>query len=111
MADTIEALRKKLEEYEKRMGIGENDPAKEGYVVLVNILNQQNAYLKKFKIDSFISSEEKGDQLAYKNSKDLWENLPKMIESISTLKIILKMEGEEKKVERTPVSATSLEEE
>jgi len=63
------------------------------------------------KIKSLISSEEKGDQLAYKNSKDLWENLPKMIESINTLKIVLKMEGEEKKSQRTPVSATSLEEE
>lgn len=99
------------EEYEKRMGIGEHDPAKEGYLVLVGILNQQNAYLKNFKISTFIASEEKGDQLAYKNSKDLWENLSKMIESINTLKIILKMEGEEQKNLRTPISATSLEEE
>ena len=99
------------EEYEKRMGIGEHDPAKEGYLVLVGILNQQNAYLKDFKIKSLIASEEKGDQLAYKNSKDLWENLPKMIESTNTLKIILKMEGEDKKNVRIPISATSLEEE
>ena len=96
------------EEYEKRMGIGGNDPAKEGYLVLVGILNQQNAYLKNFKIGSFISSEEKGDQLAYKNSKDLWENLPKMIESVSNLKIALKMEGEDKKSTYKPISAKEI---
>lgn len=98
----------KLSEYEKRMGIGQDDPAKEGYLVLVSILNQQNGYLKKFKIESFIASEEKGDQLAYKNAKDLWENLPKMIESVSNLKIALKMEGEEKKNYERPLSAKDI---
>ena len=97
MAETTEQLQQKIEEYERRMGIGEEDPAKEGYLVLVGILNQQNEYLKDFKVKSFIASEEKGDQLAYKNSKDLWENLPKMIESVNILKVALKMEGEEKK--------------
>ena len=95
--ETVELLKQKIQEYENRMGIGEEDPAKEGYLVLVGILNQQNAYLKDFKVKTFIASEEKGDQLAYKNSKDLWENLPKMIESVSALKVALKMEGEEKK--------------
>ena len=95
--ESLEQLKQKIQEYENRMGIGEEDPAKEGYLVLVGILNQQNAYLKNFKVSTYIASEEKGDQLAYKNSKDLWENLPKMIESVSALKVALKMEGEEKK--------------
>jgi hypothetical protein len=42
---------------------------------------------------------------AYKNAKDLWENLPKMIENVSSLKIALKMEGEEKKTQDRPFSA------
>jgi hypothetical protein len=109
--ESIEELKRKLAEYEKRMGIGESDPAKEGYLVLVNILNQQNAYLKNFKISSFIASEEKADQLAYKNSKELWEKLSDMIEDINRLKIILKMEGEEKKNSFKPISATSLDDE
>lgn len=104
----MEELQKKIAEYEKRMGIGNNDPAKEGYLVLVNILQQQNEYLSEFKIKSKIASEEKGDQLAYKNSKDLWENLSKMIESVTNLKIALKMEGEENKSIYKPISAKEI---
>lgn len=92
-------------EYEKRIGIGQYDPAKEGYLVLVNILQQQNEYLKEFKIKSKIASEEKGDVIAYKNAKDLWENLPSMIQNVNTLKIALKMEGEEEKKSKMPFSA------
>ncbi len=95
-------------EYEKRMGIGESDPAKEGYLVLVNILNQQNEFLKEFKIKSKISSDEKGDIIAYKNAKDLWENLPQMITNVGNLKISLKMEGEVKKNTYTPISAKEI---
>lgn len=100
--------KKKCEEYEKRMGIGDNDPAKEGYLVLVNILTQQNEFLNEFKIKSKISSDDKSDIISYKNAKDLWENLPKMIESVSNLKIALKMEGEEKKSIFTPISAKEI---
>ena len=98
----------KCEEYEKRMGIGGYDPSKEGYLVLVNILTQQNQYLSEFKIKSKIASDDKADMTAYKNAKDLWENLPKMIESVSNLKIALKMEGEEKKSFYSPISAKEI---
>lgn len=108
MADTVESLKAKVKEYESRMGIGESDPAKEGYLVLVGILIQQNEYLKTFKITSKIASDEKADIMAYKNAKDLWENLPKMIESVSNLKIALKMEGEAKKSVYTPISAKEI---
>jgi hypothetical protein len=100
--------KEKILEYERRMGIGENDPAKDGYLVLVGILNQQNEYLKNFKISSKIASDEKADMTAYKNAKDLWENLPKMIESVSTLRITLKMDGEEKKSYYKPISAKEI---
>src|SRR6185437_7753362 len=101
--ESVQDLQKKIEDYEKRMGIGLHDPAKEGYLVLVNILTQQNEYLQEFKIKSKIASDEKADTIAYKNAKDLWENLPKMIESVTNLKIALKMEGEEKKKYYTPI--------
>lgn len=100
--------KKLCEEYERRMGIGQNDPAKDGYLVLVNILNQQNEYLKDFKIKSKIASDEKTDVLAYKNAKDLWENLPVMIKSVSTLRIELKMDGEEKKTVYKPISSRTI---
>lgn len=100
--------KEKIAEYERRMGIGEDDPAKDGYLVLVGILNQQNEYLRSFKISSKIASDEKADMTAYKNAKDLWENLPKMIESVSTLRITLKMDGEEKKNSIKPISAKEI---
>ena len=68
----IDELRKKILEYEKRMGIGEYDPAKEAYLVLVDILRQQTEFLKEFKLKSKISSDEKADTITYKNAKDLW---------------------------------------
>lgn len=106
--ESIEELKKKIVEYEKRMGIGQHDPAKEGYLVLVKILNQQNDYLHNFNIKTKISSEEKAEMAEYKNAKDLWENLPKMIQSVSTLRIELKMDGEEKKSTYTPTSSKSI---
>ena len=106
--EDIEVLKKKVAEYEKRMGIGEFDPAKDGYLVLIEILRQQNTYLGKFKIESFISSEDKGNIAAYKNAKDLWENLPDMIKKVNTLKFELKIEGEEKKSVYSPISAKEI---
>lgn len=100
--------KKKCEEYERRMGIGINDPAKDGYLVLVKILRQQNEYLGDFLIKSKIASEDKADVAAYKNAKDLWENLPKMIQNVSTLRIELKMDGEEKKNTYKPISPSSV---
>lgn len=108
MAETVQSLQAKVDEYEKRMGIGESDPAKDGYLVLVSILRQQNEFLGEFKLKSKISSEEKADAVMYKNAKDLWEGLPKMIESVSNLKIALKMEGEEKKTVYKPISAKEI---
>lgn len=100
--------KKRCEEYEKRMGIGSSDPAKAGYLVLVEILRQQNEYLNDFKIKSKIASDDKADIVAYKNAKDLWENLPKMIQSVSTLRLELKMDGEEKKNYYSPITAKEI---
>lgn len=98
----------KIQEYESRMGIGDNDPARQGYLVLVKLLKQQNEYLGSFSIKVKISSEEKADMVEYKNAKDLWEKLPDMIESVTRLKYALKMEGEEKKNNRIPLSAKEI---
>jgi hypothetical protein len=108
MAD-IETLQARLLEYEKRMGIGEHDPAKEGYLVLVNILKQQNEYLKDIKIKELLTKEDKSKAVSvYERSKALWEGLPKMIESVSNLKVALKMEGENKKDIYKPISAKEI---
>lgn len=108
--EDIEALKKKVAEYEKRMGIGAYDPAKEGYLVLVGILNQQNDYLKNINIKTMIITDESGakSKNEYERAKGLWEGLSKMIENVGNLKIALKMEGEEKKTVYTPISAKEI---
>jgi len=106
--ESVQDLQKKIEDYEKRMGIGLHDPAKEGYLVLVNILTQQNEFLKEFKIKSKIASDEKADVISYKNAKDLWENLPVMIKNVSALRIELKIEGEATKNIYKPISAKEI---
>lgn len=106
--DTIDNLKAKLAEYEKRMGIGADDPARKAYLVLVKILRQQTEFLDGFSIKAKISSEEKSDATAYKNAKDLWEYLPKMISSVSTLRMELKMDGENIINTEGPISPQSI---
>lgn len=106
--EEIEKLRVKIAEYEKRMGIGNSDPAKDGYLVMVNILVQQNEYLKTVKIKDMITSEEKGKSNEYERAKALWEKLPTMIHSVSELRIELKMDGEENKNYYSPISAKEI---
>ena len=107
MSEEID-YKKRCEEYEQRMGIGGNDPARDGYMVLVGILKQQNNYLKDFKIKDLISSDDKAKSVEYKNAKDLWENLATMISKVSVLKAELKIEGEEKKETIIPISPKSI---
>lgn len=101
--------KKKCEEYEKRMGIGQDDPAKEGYLVLVKILRQQNDYLKDINVKDMVTKEDKTKATAeYERAKGLWEYLPKMIQNVSTLRIELKMDGEEQKAAYKPISPSSV---
>ena len=108
MEESIESLKKKVTEYENRMGIGQDDPAKDGYLVLVKILRQQNEYLQDFTIKSIITSDDAAKKSEYKNAKDLWEALPSMIKNVSTLKMELKIEGEENKTAFKPISAKEI---
>jgi hypothetical protein len=107
MAEPID-YKKRCEEYERRMGIGERNPSKDSYLVLVEIQRQQNEYLKTVKIKNMIGTEEKGKASEYERAKALWEKLPSFADSVDDLKIKLKMDGEEKKETYKPVSARSI---
>lgn len=104
---TIEELQAKVAEYERRMGIGTDDPTKEGYLVLVGILRQQNTFLKEFKIKDEVAKTTKEDA-TYGRAEAMWKGLPDMIEKVSNLKVALKMEGEEKKTTVRPLSASDI---
>lgn len=103
MSEPID-YKKRCEEYEKRMGIGYDDPAKEGYLVLVSILRQQNDYLKNINVKTLITDETKGKTAEFERAKSLWEKLPSIIENVSNLRVGLKMDGEEKRKEYRPIS-------
>lgn len=100
--------KKLCEEYEKRMGIGNNDPAREGYLVLVEQLRQRSEFLNGFKIKDKIGNAAKDDPV-YARAMDLIDNLPKMISSVNALKFELKMEGEQRKEDIIkPISPQSI---
>lgn len=104
----VDKLKATILEYEKRMGIGSSDPAKEGYFVLVDILGQQIEYLKTFKIKDKILATDKDKAGEYKNAKDLWEGLRNMIQSVNSLKTELKIEGEKQQETYIPISAKKI---
>ena len=82
MSEPID-YKKKCEEYEKRMGIGLNDPAKDGYLVLVNILRQQNEYLGEFSF-SLKMAVSKAESEKSENLKEKSENLLDAFKEISS---------------------------
>jgi hypothetical protein len=84
-----------LELLKEKLSLFENDAAKGGFYTLNRIVNQQIEFLNEFKIKSKISSDDKADMVEYKNAKELWENLPKMISSLNQLRIEMRIDGEE----------------
>lgn len=100
--------KKLCEEYEKKLGIGINDPTKEGYIVLVELLRQQNKYLKNINIGTLITDEAKGKTAEFERAKALWEKLPAMIENVSNLKYSLKIDEEKKVATEAPISPQSI---
>lgn len=90
-----EQLKKRIQELERRMGLGEHDPSKEAYLVLVDLLRQQSDYLKTFKISEKIASLAKEDAV-YPRANEMWEKLPNMIRAVANLRIELKMDEDDK---------------
>jgi len=87
----IEELKKELAHYKKVMGVGDYDPATNGYMVLVEQLRQRNEFLKEFKIKDKIGNAVKDDPV-YARAMDLIDGLPKMVSSVNNLKLELKIE-------------------
>jgi hypothetical protein len=84
-----------IQELVEKLSLFENDAAKRGFYTLNRIVNQQIEFLNSFNIKTKISSDEKSDAVMYKNAKELWENLPKMISALNQLRIEMKIDGED----------------
>jgi hypothetical protein len=94
--DEVQKLRQQVAEYEKMLGVGEYDPVKDAFKVLIKMLNQQINYLENFSITSHIGNSDK-DSPQYKRSMDMIDGLPKMIASVNELRATLKLTPEEMK--------------
>jgi hypothetical protein len=108
MAETIQDIKKQNELLLKKLDYYEKDAAFGGFFTLNRIVNQQREYLNKFSIAGYIASEDKVEQLAYKNAKDLWENLPDMITQLNRLRIDLKLDGNENEEKIIPMSPENM---
>lgn len=86
--------KKKCEHYEKLLGVGEYDPVKSAFIVLVKMLNQQSSFLNEFNIKSHIESSDK-DSPKYKRAIDMIDGLPKMITAVNDLRATLKLTKED----------------
>ncbi len=84
-----------VEDLKKRLSLFENDASKRGFYTLNRIVNQQVEFLNTFSITTKISSDDKSDMVMYKNAKELWENLPKMISSLNQLRSEMKIDGDD----------------
>lgn len=100
--------KKLYEELQKKLGVGESDPTKDGYLVLVQLLTQQNEYLKAVNIKTLITDEAKGKTAEFERAKALWEKLPTMIENVTNLKYSLKIEDEKRVDTQQPISPQSI---
>ena len=94
MAQSVQDLQKRISEYENILGIGDNDPMKNAFIIYVKILNQQTEYLKDFQIKDVITKTDK-DSPEYKRAMDMVDGLPKMIASVNDLRSLLKLSKEE----------------
>ena len=86
--------KKLCEQYEQILGIGEYDPVKNSFFVLIKMLNQQTKFLDSFDILEHIGNADK-DSPKYKRAMDMMDGLPKMIGSVNELRATLKLSKED----------------
>lgn len=101
--------KKRCDEYEKILGLGEQNPAIEAYKVLNKLMRDQTEYLRNIVLKELITAEDGAKKVEYQNAKGLWEGLPKMVTSLEGLKLELKIsEPTELKEITRPVSPQSI---
>ncbi len=89
--DYISSLKKELEFYRNKFGIGEKNVSIGGYLAYVNIVRQQVDYTKDFDIKANIEGK-KSENAMYERTEAIWKSLPSMISSMNSLRIELGIE-------------------
>jgi hypothetical protein len=97
-----------IEELKKELLLFKQDPQKRGYFSLVRIVNQQIDFLNGFSIKEKIGGKPSEDG-TFARTKDMWENLPKMISSLLDLRAVLKINSDDEKEDaRKPTTPESM---
>jgi hypothetical protein len=94
MPDEIKELQKKVDALEQQLRLYENDSIYRGYYVLNKVVNEQIDILKSMNLASEIGLNPKEDK-KYDRIKAIWEGLKGMITDLNTLKVDLKITGDE----------------
>lgn len=77
--------KEKIEEYEKILGIGDNDLAKKAFISFCRVVGLQAKRLDKFNLESEIGQNAKEDKV-YDRTMDMVIKMPKMISDINSLR-------------------------
>lgn len=103
--EAIESLQQRLEKLEAENRLLRTDAATRGFWSLNNIINQQIDHLNGFTLSREIDKDPK-ESPRFARSKDMWENLPKLITALNTLRVEMKIDGdkEDKKENIIPLT-------
>lgn len=77
--------KKKCEEYESILGVGERDIAKDAFISLCRVVSAQSKRIGKFNLDTEIETNSKEDKV-YDRTMAIVEKMPKMISEINSLR-------------------------
>jgi len=99
MADELKEAQKRIEILEQRLQLYENDAVYRGYYVLNKVVNEQIGILISLNLENEIKKDPKEDK-KYDRVKGIWEGLKGMLTDLNTLKVELKITGDEEKDKR-----------
>lgn len=86
--------KKKIEILERKLAHFEKDATKRGFYALNRIVNLQADRLNKFNLETEIAKDAKEDKV-YDRTATIWEKLPKLLSELNSLKIELRISGDE----------------
>lgn len=103
MAETVEELKKQLDQEKKKVSVLEQKlrlyefPGEaRGYYAMQRIVNLQSDFLNRFDLEKEIKTFSKDDKV-YDRASDLWEKLPGNLSKLNSLKSELNLTGNEEK--------------
>ena len=96
MSDEIKDQQKKVDLLQKKLALYENDATTRAFYALNKLVNQQVDILNSFDLEVEIKQNPKEDK-KYDRVEGIWTKLSAMVINLNTLKVELKITGDEEK--------------